>query len=83
MSNYQTYSNDDLLNMVEDLVISNMIKDKDVKKYIDAIFKRHHDKPFNDPELRRQAQQRNALQYYYKNKLIKMYEQLKITKTQK
>ena len=83
MTNYQTYLNKALKKMIEDLNKSNMIKDKDVKKYIDAIFKRHHDKPFNDPEMRRQAQQRNTLQYYYRNKVIKMYEQLKITKTQK
>ena len=61
----------------------NIIKDKEVQKYTDAIFKRHHDKPFTYPEERREAQKRNALQYYYRNKLIKMYEQFKITKIQK
>ena len=39
----------------------------------DSIFKRHHDKLFDDRE-RREAQKRNALQWYYRKKLIRMYE---------
>ena len=41
-----------------------------------AIFRKHHDKPFTDPEAKREAQKRNNLQYYYRNRSIKKYEQL-------
>ena len=74
MTNYQRYSNRDLENMIHELRRANIINDNEEEKFIDAIFKRHHDKPFNDPEVRREAQKRNALQYYYRNRLIKKYE---------
>ena len=62
--------------MIHELKRANIINDNEEEKFIDAIFKRHHDKPFNDPEVRREAQKRNALQYYYRNRLIKKYVQL-------
>ena len=77
MSNDKKYTNDDLLNMIWDLVIFNRINQTELPKYMDAIFKRHHNKPYkNDEKERNEAQKRNALQYYYRNKLIKMYEEI-------
>ena len=74
MTNYQRYSNRELEDMIHELRRANIINDNEEEKFINAIFKRHHDKPFNDPEVRREAQKRNALQYYYRNRLIKKYE---------
>ena len=74
MSNYRTYSNRDLENMIHELRRANIINDNEEEKFIDAIFKRHHDKPFTSLEQKREAQKRNALQYYYRNRLIKKYE---------
>ena len=75
MSNYRRYSNRDLENTIHELRRANIINLEEEQKFTDAIFKRHHDKPFTDPEARREAQKRNALQYYYRNRLIKKYEQ--------
>ena len=75
MSNYRRYSNRDLENMIHELRRANIINLEEEQKFTDAIFKRHHDKPFTDPEARREAQKRNALQYYYRNRLIKKYQQ--------
>ena len=61
--------------MIQELRGANIINLEEEQKFTDAIFKRHHDKPFTDPEARREAQKRNALQYYYRNRLIKKYEQ--------
>ena len=83
MSNYRRYSNRDLEDMIHELRRANIFTPEEEQKFIFAIFKRHHDKPFTDPEAKREAQKRNALQYYYRNKLIKKYEQFKITKIQK
>ena len=74
MTNYQKYSKRDLENMIHELRRANIINDNEEEKFLDAIFKRHHDKPFNDPEVRREAQKQNALQYYYRNRFIKKYE---------
>ena len=74
MTNYQRYSNRDLEDMIHELRRANIINDNEEEKFIDAIFKRHHDKPFNNLEAKREAQKRNALQYYYRNRLIKKYE---------
>ena len=74
MSNYRTYSNRDLENMIHELRRANIINDNEEEKFIDAIFKRHHDKPFTCLEQKREAQKRNALQYYYRNRLIKKYQ---------
>ena len=75
MSNYRRYSNRDLENMIHELRRANIINLEEEQKFTDAIFKRHHDKPFTSPEERREAQKRNALQYYYRNRLIKKYFQ--------
>ena len=74
MSNYRTYSNRDLENMIHELRRVNIINNNQEEKFINAIFKRHHDKPFTSQEQKREAQKRNALQYYYRNRLIKKYE---------
>ena len=76
MTNYRRYSNRDLANMIQELKRADIINNEEENKFIDAIFKRHHDKPFTDPEQKREAQKRNALQYYYRNRLIKKYKQL-------
>ena len=72
ISNYRKYSNQDLIEMITWLWVERLIDDKTRDKYIDAIFKRRHDKLTNDEE-RREAQKRNALQWYYRKKLINMY----------
>ena len=74
MTNYQRYSNRDLENMIHELRRANIINVNEEEKFINAIFKRHHDKPFTHEVQRREAQKRNALQYYYRNRLIKKYE---------
>ena len=74
MINYQTYTNRDLENMIHEIRRANIIKDNEEEKFINAIFKRYHDKHFNNPEARREAQKRNSFQYYYRNRLIKKYE---------
>ena len=77
MSNYRRYSNRDLENMNHEFRRAHIIKHDEEQKFTDAIFKRHHDKPFTDPEARREAQKRNGLQYYYRNRLIKKYQQFR------
>ena len=74
MTNYQKYTNRDLENMIHELRRAIIFNDNEEERFIDAIFKRNHDKPFNNPEAKREAQKRNALQYYYRNRLIKKYE---------
>ena len=59
----------------------NRINQIDIPKYIEAIFKRHHDKPFTDPEVRKEAQKRNALYYYYRKKLIKLHKEIETKET--
>ena len=71
------------MNMIDELSKANLITLEDEKNFTYAIFKRHHDKPFVDIKQKIEAQKRNALQYYYRNKLIKMYNQFKIKKIQK
>ena len=74
MSNYRRYYNRDLEDMIHELRRANIINLEEEQKFTDALFKRHHDKPFDNPEARREAQKRNALQYYYRNRLIKKYQ---------
>ena len=76
MTNYQRYSNRDLEDMIHELRRANIISTEEEQKFTDAIFKRHHGKTFTDPEARREAQKRNALQYYNRNRLLKNYEEL-------
>ena len=58
-SNYRTYSNNDLTNMIYELVIFNRIKHNELQKYLKAIYKRHNNETFNNSEERKQAQQHN------------------------
>ena len=76
MSNYRRYSNRDLEDMILELLKVNIINLEEEQKFTDALFKRHHDKKikFTDSEERREAQKRNALQYYYRKRLIKKYQ---------
>ena len=82
MSNYRRYSNRDLEDIIHELLRANIINLEEEQKFTDAIFKRHHDKPFTDPEERREVQKRNALQYYYRNRLIKKYEQFNTSQSE-
>ena len=72
-SDYRKYSNEELREMIDELFNNNTIDYNLKNKMTDSIFKRHHDKLFDDRE-RREAQKRNALQWYYRKKLIRMYE---------
>ena len=72
-TDYNKYTNQQLSDMIYELLSSNVINNTLANKFTDAIFKRHHDKLNSDDE-RKQAQRINALQYYYRKKLIKMYE---------
>ena len=72
-SDYRKYSNEELREMIKHLAVNRIINDELKNKMTDSIFKRHHDKLFDDRE-RREAQKRNALQWYYRKKLIRMYE---------
>ena len=72
-SDYRKYSNEDLAKMIDRLAVEGIISEDLREKMTDAIFKRHHDKLSDDQE-RREAQKRNALQWYYRKKLIRMYE---------
>ena len=72
-TDYNKYTNQQLSYMISELLSSNIINYTLANKFTDAIFKRHHDKLNSDDE-RKQAQRINALQYYYRKKLIKMYE---------
>ena len=72
-TDYNKYTNQQLSDMISELLSSNVINNTLANKFTDAIFKRHHDKLNSDDE-RKQAQRINALQYYYRKKLIKMYE---------
>ena len=76
MTNYRRYSNKDLQDMINELHRANIINFEEEQKFTDAIFKRHHDPPFNNLEDKKEAQKRNALQYYYRKKLIKKYKEL-------
>ena len=49
------------------------------EKFLDAVFKRHHDRHPDDLS-RREAQKRNAIQWYYRRKLLKMVEENAETK---
>ena len=81
ITNYRRYSNRDLANMIHELRRANIITLEEEHKFSDAIFKRHHDKPFTDPDEKREAQKRNALQYYYRSRFLKKYEQLNSNET--
>ena len=73
-SDYRKYSNEDLAKMISQLRIKGIIGEDLHAKMTDAIFKRHHDKLTNDLQ-RKEAQKRNALQWYYRKKLIKLYDE--------
>ena len=75
-TDYNKYTNDELKQMIDELVKNNLITSQLEAKFTDAIFKRHHDKPFNDDDTRKSAQRRNALQYYYRKKLIRLYDKI-------
>ena len=62
MSNYRRYSNRDLEDMIHELRRANIINLEEEQKFINALFKRHHDKPFDNPEARR-AKHRNEMLY--------------------
>ena len=74
MSDYRKYSNKDLFEMIKELSLKGIINEDLKNKINDSIFKRHHDKLSDDGE-RKEAQKRNALQWYYRKKLIRMYEE--------
>ena len=78
-TDYNKYTNEQLSEMINELLKKNIINNSLSSKFTDAIFKRHHDKLNSDDE-RKQAQRINALQYYYRKKLIKMYDEKEILK---
>ena len=53
MTNCRRCSNRDLENMIHELLRAPIINNDEEQKFVDAIFKRHHDKPFTDPEARK------------------------------
>ena len=59
--------------MITHLELKGIINEEPKNKIFDSIFKRHHDKSTDDNE-RRKAQKRNALQWYYHKKLIRMWQ---------
>ena len=71
-SDYRKYSNEELHEMIKHLAVNRIISEELKNKMTDSIFKRHHDKLSDDQE-RREAQKRNALQWYYRKKLIRMW----------
>lgn len=73
-SDYRKYSNQDLKDMCFSLYENHYISKQKLQKFLDSIFKRHHDKLTND-EDRREAQKKNAIQWYYRKQLIKLYQQ--------
>ena len=74
-SDYRKYSNKDLHDMIEDLFNQKKITPNLKEKFEDAIFKRCHEKLSTDEE-RKEAQKRNALQYYYRKKLINLHQEI-------
>ena len=56
------------MNFVEQILLMT------TKKKNLSIFKRHYDKPFTSQEQKIEAQKRNALQYYYRNRLLKLFD---------
>ena len=52
-TDYNKYTNDELKQMIDELVKNNLITSQLEAKFTDAIFKRHHDKPFNDDDTRK------------------------------
>ena len=79
VSVYRMYSNSDLRDMIDDLFQRKLISDELREKFLDAVFKRHHDRHPDDLS-RREAQKRNAIQWYYRRKLLKMVEENAETK---
>ena len=66
------YTNDDLREMLEDLFNSRIIDSTQKEKFIDSLYKFHR-KKLSSEEDRKLAQKRNATEYYYRKKLIKLY----------
>ena len=66
---YRAYTNQELKEMIDELYDREIISEKLVDKFTWAIFKRHHDR-HNSDEDRKEAQRTNALQWYYRTKLI-------------
>ena len=60
-SDYRKYSNQDLKDMCFSLYENHYISKQKLQKFLDSIFKRHHDKLTND-EDRREAQKKKDAQ---------------------
>ena len=68
-SDYKNYTNEELIEMIDELYDRDVISEKLANKFRWAIFKRHHER-YNNDEERKQAQIKNALQWFYRKKLI-------------
>ena len=68
-SDYRNYSNEELNEMIDELLDRDVISEKLANKFRWSIFKRTHERYHSDEE-RKQAQRKNALQWFYRKKLI-------------
>ena len=75
-TNYREYSNEDLKEMIVRLYRSRYITDAEAEKFDSALFKRHHGKPFTNPDDKVEAQRENARNYYLRKKLLKLFKKL-------
>ena len=66
---YIAYTHQELKEMIDELYDREVISEKLANKFRWSIFKRHHDR-YNSDEERKQAQRKNALQWFYRKKLI-------------
>ena len=75
-TNYREYSNEDLKDMIVRLYRARYITDDEAEKFDSALFKRHHGKPFTNPDEKAEAQRENARNYYSRKKLLKLFKKL-------
>ena len=75
-TNYRRYSNAELREMIQYLKENGGLSKWDEDNFTWSIFQRYHNSKYDTDEERKEAQRKNALQYYWRKKLINTYNDL-------